>query len=234
MALPIRPPGPATDIVRTLDQKLWRTYLHIVGSSLLDSDLRRREWLILRDVLARPQVCRYLEVGVYRLGCLRHVAQILRDRVGARLVGVDLFDSQPSNITVTTKNQTHRADTLTLAEAESRMSHFQSVRLLAGDSSSVLPNLKDASEKFDVIFIDGNHAYEAALSDTLNAIPLLADSAFLLLHNTSNDFNPDMDYIKKDGGPYRVVAELKERKELEWIQQSERMSLFQLRRPDQM
>lgn len=226
-ALPVKEVSKLTDIMRALDEKSWRFYLKAVHSPLQESDLRRREWGLLKRVVSQKHITRYLEIGVYHLGCVLTIADMLKQRKDPVLVGVDLFDSEYTGSSATTLNQTHVGDILTLEEAQSRVKDFPFVRLLAGDSSKTLLQLRKEKAQFDVVFVDGNHAYEAAASDAENAINILVRGGYLFLHNTSNDFNPDKAYIRADGGPNRVVEQLKRNRALKWVQQSERMSLFQ-------
>lgn len=226
-ALPIREVSTFVDLLRSIDEKLWRRYLTMIRSPLIDSDLRRQEWQLLKSIIAKPSVRRYLEIGVYHLGCVRQVSRFLKEKSNPKVLGVDLFDSTEARQTVTTANQTHVGDILTLAEARTRVQDLPFVSLRAGDSSRVLSDLHSEKAEFDAIFVDGNHAYEAAASDAENALKLLVKGGYLLLHNTSNDFNPDKAYIRADGGPYRVVEHLKRRPELIFLKQCERMSLFQ-------
>jgi predicted O-methyltransferase YrrM len=54
------------------------------------------------------------------------------------------------------------------------------VTLIEGDSLKVVPTL---SERFDVVFVDGNHAYEYVLGDARNSWRLLAPGGFLVFHD---------------------------------------------------
>jgi predicted O-methyltransferase YrrM len=57
-----------------------------------------------------------------------------------------------------------------------RMDKYENVMSLKGDSSYVLPNLK---EKYDFIYIDGDHTEKAVYRDATNAWPLLKAEGIL-------------------------------------------------------
>jgi predicted O-methyltransferase YrrM len=54
--------------------------------------------------------------------------------------------------------------------------------LIIGDSGITVPAFANYSHiKFDVLFIDGNHEYNAALGDLMNCVNVAAPDAFVLL-----------------------------------------------------
>ena len=57
-----------------------------------------------------------------------------------------------------------------------RMDKHENVMSIKGDSSYVLPNLK---EKYDFIYIDGDHTEKAVYRDATNAWPLLKSGGIL-------------------------------------------------------
>jgi precorrin-6B methylase 2 len=57
---------------------------------------------------------------------------------------------------------------------------LENVTLIEGDSRKVAPTL---SQRFDVVFVDGNHAYEYVLGDALNSWPLPAPNGFIIFHD---------------------------------------------------
>lgn len=57
-----------------------------------------------------------------------------------------------------------------------RMDKYENVMSIKGDSSYVLPNLK---EKYDFIYIDGDHTEKAVYRDATNAWPLLKSGGIL-------------------------------------------------------
>jgi len=57
-----------------------------------------------------------------------------------------------------------------------RMDKYENVMSIKGDSTYVLPNLK---EKYDFIYIDGDHTEKAVYRDAVNAWPLLKTQGIL-------------------------------------------------------
>jgi len=57
--------------------------------------------------------------------------------------------------------------------------------LLVGDSAEMLPRFKDIA--FDLVFIDGNHAYEAVWLDLWNSIQLASHETVLLVDHIFTD-----------------------------------------------
>ena len=57
-----------------------------------------------------------------------------------------------------------------------RMDKYENVMSIKGDSTYVLPNLK---EKYDFIYIDGDHTEKAVYRDATNAWPLLKSGGIL-------------------------------------------------------
>lgn len=58
------------------------------------------------------------------------------------------------------------------------------VEILQGDSTKILPTLK---EKYGLIFIDGNHTREYFEQDLNNSWNLLEDNGIIVIHDYNND-----------------------------------------------
>ena len=57
--------------------------------------------------------------------------------------------------------------------------------MVAGPSPTILPKAAEASSgKFDFALIDGDHSYQGALADIEGTLPLLADQAYLIFHDS--------------------------------------------------
>jgi predicted O-methyltransferase YrrM len=50
--------------------------------------------------------------------------------------------------------------------------------------------LKDCKEKYDVIFIDGDHGYEGVKSDYINCIPLINEGGIMIFHDINSKGAP--------------------------------------------
>jgi len=80
-----------------------------------------------------------------------------------------------------------------------REHNLKNVTLIEGDSLKVVPTLK---QTFDVIFIDGNHAYEYVLGDALNSWRVLSPGGFLIFHDyecVEETTRAVQDFVKQTG-----------------------------------
>lgn len=78
--------------------------------------------------------------------------------------------------------------------------------LLKGDSAEMLPRFRHID--FDLVFIDGNHAYEAVKMDFLNCMLLASDRTVLLLNHVFT-------HMLEGVGPTRVWLEAVEQGDVE-------------------
>jgi hypothetical protein len=68
------------------------------------------------------------------------------------------------------------------AELWARLYHR--CRLFEGSSPDILPHVAEqVGSPFDFVLIDGNHTYEFVRRDVEGVIPLLAEQAYILLHD---------------------------------------------------
>lgn len=84
----------------------------------------------------------------------------------------------------------------------------QSHILLAGDSAEMLPRFRKID--FDLVFIDGNHAYEAVKLDFWNSILLASDRTVVLLNHVFTN-------MLEGEGPTRVWLEAHQRGDVELL-----------------
>jgi predicted O-methyltransferase YrrM len=80
-----------------------------------------------------------------------------------------------------------------------------------GRSQDELPKLFKAGERFDLIFIDGDHSFQAARKDLLNALMLLAPGGVLAVHDYGEQSTPDVPRAVDDvfpDGPHRLTDSL--------------------------
>merc|ERR1712224_917239 len=78
--------------------------------------------------------------------------------------------------------------------------------LLTGDSAQLLPKFKNI--KFDIIFIDGNHAYEAVSLDLLHALSQATPETVIMVNHIFTD-------MLEGVGPTRAWIDAIERGALE-------------------
>lgn len=154
-------------------------------------DLERRE--------QRP--IKYLEVGVWGGGTIKFLKE---HTINVHFTGVDLFeDFQPAD------DNTHVCQTFKMKDVLSSLGG--TVELIKGDSSHILPLLKDRNYRFDVIFIDGNHTYTATKRDFESCFLLLNKGGYIAFHNCSVAIPPDNTYIIRDGGPWKLTQEIRKK-----------------------
>lgn len=81
--------------------------------------------------------------------------------------------------------------------------------LILGDSQKTVAEfyLAHPNEKFDVIFVDGGHEYECAMSDLLNCVKLAHEGTILIIDDIVYDKQYEAGYTI---GPTRAWTELKE------------------------
>lgn len=176
---------------------------------------------IIAFVVTNDKNCadpKYLEVGVFGGGTIFKLKNLTSK---THFTGVDLFeDFEVSN------DNTHKSGTYPMTEV-SKLLGTDRVNLIKGDSTKVLPTLTD---KFDFIFIDGNHSYKGTMDDFDNAVKLLAPNGQIAFHNCSVHMFPDPSYIQDDGGPWKVVQDLKMTQEWQCVSEIERIAVFKKRK----
>jgi predicted O-methyltransferase YrrM len=186
-------------------------------SKLGTTDLHAGEVMTLAayllEIQRRTNKARYLEIGVFAGGTMRLLKNIVPH---ARFVGLDLFDDF-----VMSGDNTHISGTFTQADVQGLLG--DDVTLIKGDTNVTLPKL---TEKFDLIFIDGNHTYQATWDDFNNALPHLAEDGHIAFHNCSTWIDPDFNYVLRDGGPWQVTEELRRRPDWELVSDVARLRVF--------
>lgn len=141
----------------------------------------------------------YLEVGIWKGGTIKFLKM---NTTRVHFTGIDLFE----DFKLSDEN-THICETFKLEDV--RKSLGNSVELIKGDSAHILCELQRLKRSFDMIFIDGNHTYEATKADFENCIPLLKNGGHIAFHNCSTGFSPDYTYVARDGGPWKVTQEVR-------------------------
>jgi predicted O-methyltransferase YrrM len=67
---------------------------------------------------------------------------------------------------------------------------ISSVTILRESSNDALPRLRTTTQRFDFIFIDGDHGFEQVGRDITMAVPLLAPNGILALHDLDESSCP--------------------------------------------
>jgi precorrin-6B methylase 2 len=159
---------------------------------------------------------KYLEIGVFGGGTIRYLKTLTKS---TQFWGVDLFEDFEIQ-----ENNTHMSGTYHWGDVVAFLG--DRVKLIKGASEIVVPAL---NEKFDFIFIDGNHSYAATLNDFNNAKNLLTENGQIGFHNCSNDIGPDYFYVGIDGGPWKVCEEVIAMPEWQLLDKVERLKVFKRR-----
>ncbi|USN97940.1 MAG: class I SAM-dependent methyltransferase [Phycisphaeraceae bacterium] len=173
--------------------------------TILCSDLTEGERFgllaALREAERRAErdgrACRYLEIGVLAGGTIHFLKRNCR---GTEFTGVDLFEDWRPD-----EENTHMSGSFRIADVQAALG--PDVRLIKGAWTEVAPALE--GERFDVVFIDANHAYEAVKEDFGLVRPLLRPGASVGFHNCAFDRGPDLMYVDTDGGPWKFTQELR-------------------------
>ncbi len=136
-----------------------RAYSFLSGTSTVP------DLILLRSLARRFPECVYLEIGSWRGESLAAVAD-----VAAECIAVTLSEDQLRE----------RGYPVGFIDAHGSFTHgLSNVRYIGADSMKYDFSLLD--KNFDLIFIDGNHSYEAIVSDTRGVLPLLRDSGSALV-----------------------------------------------------
>jgi predicted O-methyltransferase YrrM len=86
---------------------------------------------------------------------------------------------------------------------------LDAVTVLGGSSFQVLPSLAESGEKFGLVFIDGDHAYDSVTQDARNAWALLDEDGVLACHDyletcCCTDVKPALDTLFPEGPAYTL------------------------------
>ena len=196
------------------------------------TDLTDSEFQSICDCLDRFDNPSYLEIGVWWGGNFIKVANYLNSLFSDyHLTGVDLFESL---IAQQGEDQTHAIlNKWNILNVSFRDDLDQAIRntgidkfsLKMGMSHTTVSSLDD---KFDVMFIDGNHTFDQTLKDAEACIDKSKKGSFLIFHNASENIEPDPQYIERDGGPWKVCEIMKKRDSLSFIGLFDRCAVFEV------
>ncbi len=194
----------------------------LLRKSEYPSDLLDSEKYALLAILKRLEQTdggrfEYLEIGIFGGGTM----QFLKKHTSrVSFTGVDLFEEFQGSA-----DNTHVSGTFTQEAVQQYLG--SEVTLIKGDSMKVLPSLQ---KKYHLIFIDGNHSYQATLEDFRNSLHLLAPGGYVGFHNCSAHLWPDRDYIQSDGGPWAVTQEVRKMAQFQLEIDIDRIRIFSQRK----
>ncbi|MFW9871685.1 MAG: class I SAM-dependent methyltransferase [Candidatus Thorarchaeota archaeon] len=133
---------------------------------------------------------RYLEIGIRRGNCFNLIAPFAKEAYA-----VDVKNYYKS------------------------VKHNKNLVWFHGDSQEFLKQ-HNQKRKFDLVFIDGNHKFQAVLDDFRGVFPMVNNNGIILLHDTyppsekftspqfCNDCYRAADWIRKNDGRYGEQCEI--------------------------
>lgn len=183
--------------------KKHRKYFRSAGRGYGEDAFHAMWFLLLKEL--RPLNC--LEIGVFRgqtVSLFSLISEILNYQ--SNVYGISPFSSSGDSVS---------------AYAD-KVNYFEDTKLNCSKFNKCIPNLVKAlstdsqaisfikSKAWDLIYIDGNHDYEVALSDYLNCRDSLRAGGVLVLDDSSlyTDFHPPAFSFSGHPGPSRIVSEL--------------------------
>lgn len=144
----------------------------VVNYTYLDGTSRLIDLAVLRAVCRRFEGCEYLEIGSWRGESLSNVAE-----VAEKVVSISLSEEEMKTRGWAKEAEFQRMFSKGLANVE-HIGH-----------DSMTFDFDKWGRKFDVIFIDGDHAYDAVVKDTANCFKLLKNEhSVILWHDTTENY----------------------------------------------
>ena len=120
-----------------------------------------------------------VEIGTNAGGTAVGIARALMENGHGKLICIDSGDGIPQSFP-----DLARKNILSTGLRSDRL------ELICGDSQSVLPRLASGLKRqVGICLIDAAHAYEAALNDIENSVPMMRKNGFMLIH----DIDPKLD-----------------------------------------
>lgn len=168
-------------------------------------------FLLLREF--RPRNC--LEIGIYRGQTISLWALVARlCGFTCELNGISPFSPAGD------ENSVYMREIDYLADTQKSFSRFSSLapNFLKAFSTDSAAKTFISSHAWDLVYIDGNHDYEVALSDYQACRDHLAPGGFLVLDNSSlySGYRPPLFAFPGHPGPSRVLRDFA-MKELEFL-----------------
>lgn len=114
----------------------------------------------------------YLEIGV-RTGC--SMVQVLANSNPQLVVGVDLWTGHYADLPNTLEFAKAQIETF-----QQKTGNYFPVRLIQGNSHTILKDLIQKNCKFDLITVDGDHSEQGAWEDLVDAQALLAEQGAIV------------------------------------------------------
>ena len=150
----------------------------VKGYTYLDGTSRTIDIAFLKSICKQFKDCNYLEIGSWRGESLLNVAE-----VATKCTSISLSKKEMMAMGIGEEE----------AQVQGLLSSgIANVRHIEANSLSF--DFESLEEKFDVIFIDGDHSYEGVKSDTRNAFELLRNENSVIIWHDSGFGMQDLRY----------------------------------------
>lgn len=137
----------------------------IINYTYLDGTSLPIDIMLLKSFARGFNNCSYLEIGSWRGESISNVYEITNDCTAVTLPEDEMYKiSSKENYIKINGFFSKKLPNLKTVEQNSRTFNFESL-----------------NKKFDLIFIDGDHAYEGVLNDTMKTLPLRRDSSSVIV-----------------------------------------------------
>lgn len=144
----------------------------VINYTYLDGTSRLIDLAVLRAACRMYEDCEYLEIGSWRGESLSNVAQ-----VASKVTSISLSAAEMKQMGWGKEAEFQRLFSHDLKNVD----HIE--------TNSLTFDFDNWGKKFDVIFVDGDHSYEAVKSDTANVFKLLKnEKSIILWHDTTRGY----------------------------------------------
>jgi hypothetical protein len=145
----------------------------ISNYTFLDGTSHTIDIAFIKALCKQYKNCNYLEIGSWRGESLFNIAQVAEKCVSISFSAKEVMSRFNNRI---------MADSIGLFTK-----NIQNIKHIEADSQVF--NFESLNEKFDVIFVDGDHKYEGVKSDTINAFKMLKDdNSIIIFHDCGFSF----------------------------------------------
>ncbi len=155
----------------------------------------------LYTLIANMAPKKVLEVGTHIGASTLYIAAALKASETGEMVSVDILDVNAPDapwLKVGLKNSPLH-----------NVQHIDCAEIVTFEQSSSLQYLERTQERFNFIFLDGDHGAKTVYNEVSLALDVLAPGGVILLH----DYYPNGKALYKDGsiipGPYRALERIK-------------------------
>lgn len=144
----------------------------VINYTYLDGTSRLIDLAVLRAICRKYENCEYMEIGSWRGESLSNVAQ-----VASKVVSISLSAEDMVSRGWKSEAKFQRLFSKGLTNVE----HIE--------HDSITFDYDNWGRTFDVIFVDGDHSYDAVKSDTHNVFKLLKDEKSIIMwHDTTTGY----------------------------------------------